>query len=131
MARAISCGSSSREPRRRHAVLREEFPLTVLVTRRLGGMQGIPLAVQPLRDGRRDDRRIVIHAYDGVDRIAACEHVRVIGGALRMLEVEGEEAGGVRGFECAGALRGHGQIHADAAGGCDERRRSIRRGRQQ
>jgi hypothetical protein len=107
----------------------QQLALAVLVARRLCGVDGVPFAVQPFRDGGCNDRRVVIHAHDGVDGMFTRKHVRGVGGALGMLEVEGEETGRVRGFERAGPLRGNRQLRADAPSGFKERCRTIRRGR--
>jgi hypothetical protein len=80
---------------------------------------------------RREDRRIVVHTHDGAQRVPECERPGLLGCVRRIGKIEGEQSGGVRGFERAGLLGGDGQIDVQAPRRRDEGRGAVRRGRQQ
>ena len=119
------------ERRYRHAGRGAREALAMLVARALHRLNRIPRVTQRGVDPGSDDRRVVIDAQGGCERIAAMECDGCGDGCGEVAEIECQQRFGSRRFERRRSLRGYAEVDVETPGSGEERRRSICRCRKQ
>ena len=118
-----------RELRHRDAGGRHQHALLVLVARGAGRRDGIARKAQRCGDRRLRDGGVVVHGDHPGDRMLSSEAAGRVGGALGVLEVQRQQAVGLRRLEGAGPLGRDRQLGAEPARGLDESGGAVGAGR--
>ena len=103
----------------------------MLVTRRLHRVDRISFQAESLRDHRRDDRGVIVHANDRGERISLRKEECFRRGSLGIVQGQRDQPAQTGRLKSAGLLGRDRQLDADLPRSLHERRGAVRRGGQQ